>query len=285
MNMNPTTSETNEPINITPMTWDEARSCVAAIRSNLESLGAMLLDLERRRGWEALGYSSFRECAIAEFGKSQGYVYKLLHAASVDENLAASEIYPLDKSEIALIPTSHKEELHKLPFDQQAEALKKADALALAEGKYRQVKHVKQVVKEYKSIAAETAALGKSLGLPTQGDSVLPQSDRIDDLTHISPADVDDRPGHPLTQLQPVSHNYNTGFSMTTENMFAPTPAQWQAAQAKHAELLQALRDAQIEIEQLSAENLKLHEANSDLHQEIALLLTELAALKAQLQP
>lgn len=199
MNMNPTTSETNEPINITPMTLDEARSCVAAIRSNLESLGAMLLDLERRRGWEALGYSSFRECAIAEFGKSQGYVYKLLHAASVDENLAASEIYPLDKSEIALIPTSHKEELHKLRFDQQAEALKKADALALAEGKSRQVKHVKQVVKEYKSVAQETAALGKSLGLPTRGDSILPQSDRLDDLTHTSPADVDDRPGAPPT--------------------------------------------------------------------------------------
>ncbi len=74
----------------------------------------MLLDLDRRRGWEALGYTSFRECAVAEFGKSQGYVYKLLHAAEVDENLATSEVYPMDKSEIASIPTSHKEELHKL---------------------------------------------------------------------------------------------------------------------------------------------------------------------------
>jgi hypothetical protein len=60
----------------------------------------MLLDLDRRRGWEALGYASFRECAVTEFGKSQGYVYKLLHAAEVDENLATSENYPMDKSEI-----------------------------------------------------------------------------------------------------------------------------------------------------------------------------------------
>lgn len=79
------------------MSAQEARECVATIKHNLESLGAMLLDLDRRRGWEALGYASFRECAVTKFGKSQGYVYKLLHAAEVDENLAASEIYPMDK--------------------------------------------------------------------------------------------------------------------------------------------------------------------------------------------
>ena len=67
--------------------------------------------------------------------------------------------------------------------------------------------------------------------------------------------------------------------NLTEEDTLAPTPAQWQAAQAKHVELLQLLKDAQVEIEQLSAENLKLHEANDGLHNEIALLLTELAAL------
>jgi hypothetical protein len=371
--MNPATSETNEPINITPMTKDEARSCVVAIRSNLESLGAMLLDLERRRGWEALGYSSFRECAIAEFGKSQGYVYKLLHAAEVDENLAANEIYPMDKSEIALIPTSHKEELHKLPFDQQAEALQKADALAIAEGKSREVKHVRQVVKEYKSVAAQIKAKGESLGLPTQGDSVLPASDRVDDLTHVSPADVDDRPGVlPLTPSEALKNSairgiqgYLSGMGETAAAQaltvvatqtpgweqhvdavanrfprhdrvalrpaiikgfwemaqsqgkktsqsvevilsaqsedeyspdtgraefedepetqapaFVPTAAQWRAAQAKRVELLEALRDAQVENEQLTAENLKLREANGNLHNEIAQLKATLAAVK-----
>lgn len=195
--MNLMNIEPNEPINVTPMSAQEARECVATIKSNLESLGAMLLDLDRRRGWEALGYASFRECAVAEFGKSQGYVYKLLHAAEVDENLAASEIYPLDKSEIALIPTSHKEELHKLPDEQQAEALQQADVLAQAEGNPREARHVAFVVKEYKSVAAQTEAKGQELGLPTRGDSTLPESDRIDDLTHTSPDDVDDRLGAP----------------------------------------------------------------------------------------
>lgn len=189
--MNLTKIESNEPINVTPMSAQEARECVATIKHNLESLGAMLLDLDRRRGWEALGYASFRECAVTEFGKSQGYVYKLLHAAEVDENLAASENYPMDKSEIALIPTSHKEELHKLPNEQQAEALKQADALAQMESKPREARHVASVVKEYKSVRAETEAKGKALGLPTRGDSTLPTVKR----NHSSPADVDDRPG------------------------------------------------------------------------------------------
>lgn len=111
--MNLTKIESNEPINVTPMSAQEARECVATIKHNLESLGAMLLDLDRRRGWEALGYASFRECAVTEFGKSQGYVYKLLHAALVDENLAGSEICPLDKFEIALILTSSKKDTYR----------------------------------------------------------------------------------------------------------------------------------------------------------------------------
>jgi len=41
---------------------------------------------------EGTGYSSWRECAQKEFGQSQGYVYKLLHAAEVEENLAAGII-------------------------------------------------------------------------------------------------------------------------------------------------------------------------------------------------
>jgi len=66
---------------------------------------------------------------------------------------------------------------------------------------------------------------------------------------------------------------YNAGDRMTTLDAVAPTPAQWRAAQVKHVELLQALRDAQVEIEQLKAERdslnvecLALHAKNGDLH-------------------
>jgi len=142
----------------------------------------------------------------------------------------------------------------------------------------------RKIVEKHTSVAQETAALGESLGLPTRGNSVLPQSDRLDDLTHSSPADVDDRPGAPPALPQPAFRNYSAGERITTEDAFAPTPAQWRAAQVKPAELLQALKDAQIKIEQLSAENLKLREANGGLHNEIAHLQAELGDLKAVLQ-
>jgi len=288
--MNQTTSGTNDLINITPMTAAEAKECDAAIHmhldaadKHLDSAGALLLEMKRREGWKALNFGTWTEYleSRAAGGKSRRRALELLQAEEVRENLAMCGIPHMDIPTV----TSQLTTLAQLPLEQQPEGLHKADELAMTEGKKRTANHIAKAVKEINCVAKEIEARGKSLGLPTRGDSVLPDSDRIDDLTHISPADVDDRPGAPPTQLQPVSHNYNTGFSMTTENMFAPTPAQWQAAQAKHAELLQALRDAQIEIEQLSAENLKLHEANSDLHQEIALLLTELAALKVPLQP
>jgi len=67
--------------------------------------------------------------------------------------------------------------------------------------------------------------------------------------------------------------------NLASEDAVVSTPAQWGAAQLKHVELLQALRDAQAEIKQLSAENLELHEANGNLHNEIAQLRSELAAV------
>ena len=77
-------------INITPMSAMEARECVNAIKNNLESLRLMLLELHRRTGWEALGYSSWEDCAKAEFGKSRAYTFRLLAAAHVEENLASA---------------------------------------------------------------------------------------------------------------------------------------------------------------------------------------------------
>jgi hypothetical protein len=134
------------PENIIPMTAQQARECADAIKGNLESLRFMLLDLQRRRGWEALGYSTWRECAQAEFGQSQGYIYKLLHAAEVEENLAQSGFIQLDKTEH--IPVSQLEELHKLPPDQQAAGLHRADQIAVIEGRERTAIHVAKAVKE-----------------------------------------------------------------------------------------------------------------------------------------
>ena len=138
----------NYPINITPMSREEARECINAIRGNLESLRLMLLELHRRRGWEALGYNSWEDCAVEEFGKSRSYVFRLLAAAEVQENLGSSMgstiVDPKD------IPVSQLTVLARLPLEQQAEGLLKAEEIAQAEGKKRNATHITQAVKEIK---------------------------------------------------------------------------------------------------------------------------------------
>lgn len=213
----------DQMINITPMTAEEAREWVDAIKSHLESLRGMLLELHRRQGWVALGYTSWRACAIAEFQQSQGYVYKLLHAAEVEENLAAATFIQLDKS---TIPISQLEELHKLPPEQQALGLQKADELAASENKPRTIKHISRVVKELKPSKAPRSSWASSsqdhpklkeqtsgereiaeppqmLGLPSAPVQVSPSVER----NHNSSADVDERPK--ATSPSPVEINTN----------------------------------------------------------------------------
>jgi len=77
--------------------------------------------------------------------------------------------------------------------DTPGAALDEALNLASA-GETISPKKASQIIEKHTSIAKEAAALGKSLVLPSHGDSILPESDRIDKVTHASPADVDDRP-------------------------------------------------------------------------------------------
>lgn len=134
-------------INITPMSAIEARECINAIKGNLESLRLMLLELHRRRGWEALGHNSWEDCAKAEFGKSRSYVFQLVAAAEVEDNLAPirekSTIVDLNN-----IPVSHLTTLAKLPPEQQAEGLLKAEQIAQELGKKRNAAHIAQAVQE-----------------------------------------------------------------------------------------------------------------------------------------
>lgn len=142
-------------INITPMSATEARECINAIKGNLESLRLMLLELHRRRGWEALGYASWEDCAKAEFGKSRSYVFQLVAAAEVEANLA-----PLREKSIIVdlnnIPVSHLTELAKLPPEQQVEGLIKAEKIAQKKGKKRNANHIAQAVQEIKQPLLDT---------------------------------------------------------------------------------------------------------------------------------
>ena len=142
-----TCEQAQYPINITQMSAQEARECIAAIKGNLESLRLLLLELHRRRGWEVLGYTSWEDCARAEFGKSRSYVFQLVAAAQVEENLASVESTIVDWQNI---PVSHLTVLAKLPPEKQVEGLLKEEEIAQAQGKKRNATHVTQAVHEIK---------------------------------------------------------------------------------------------------------------------------------------
>lgn len=82
------------------MSADEAREYVTAIRQHLNSARALLLDLYERKGWQALGYDSWRACVVAEFGESQRHLYRQLEAAQVEHVICPN-------GQIGAIPESH----------------------------------------------------------------------------------------------------------------------------------------------------------------------------------
>jgi hypothetical protein len=49
----------------------------------------VVLEFYEGRGWEALGYGSWRERVVSEFQQSQSHLYELLSGAKVEKNFSA----------------------------------------------------------------------------------------------------------------------------------------------------------------------------------------------------
>ncbi|TVQ41946.1 MAG: hypothetical protein EA365_16270 [Gloeocapsa sp. DLM2.Bin57] len=99
------------------MTMQEAKRCIHEIKRHAQKIRELLLDLDERKGWEALGYKSLRQCIVAEFGKSQSQLYRELKAGKVQKIIS-----PM--GEISeQIPERQLRELSKLPESQWVEAL------------------------------------------------------------------------------------------------------------------------------------------------------------------
>ncbi|MEP0872454.1 hypothetical protein NDA01_21800 [Trichocoleus desertorum AS-A10] len=101
------------------MAEQEARDCVDSIKGHLENTRKLLLDLHEREGWKALGYNSWRECVMAEFGESKSQLYRELEAAKIERNIS-----PI--GEIGSIKESHLRPLAKLEPEQQREVWEEA---------------------------------------------------------------------------------------------------------------------------------------------------------------
>ncbi len=100
---------------IRPMLYAEAKECIAKINANMTNIRSLVLELYERKGWDALGYESWRECVVKEFQQSQSYLYYQLEAAQTERNISTM----VEKSEP--IPESQLRPLARLEPEKQGE--------------------------------------------------------------------------------------------------------------------------------------------------------------------
>jgi len=66
------------------MTEQEARQAVEDIKRGINTVRARIYELDRRKGWKALGYRSFSACCMEEFPE--------LHARTIERQLGAARV-------------------------------------------------------------------------------------------------------------------------------------------------------------------------------------------------
>ena len=124
------------------MSEAEARQYVETIKSRFDDITALMLELDGRRGWEALGYKSMHQMIQAELkdhlNKSVSQIYRKLSEAKIRREL--SQIC----EKVEAIPAYKLEPLGKLPPEEWQEAWEEVTSTA-PDGKVRK-EHVQTVV-------------------------------------------------------------------------------------------------------------------------------------------
>lgn len=113
----------------------EARQVVDDIKRGINTVRARIYELDRRKGWKALGYRSFAACCMKEFPE--------LHAKTVEKQLAAARVeaalqeFPSFEGKIGDMPEYHARPLVQLRHDPNAlnDAYTKAQEIADEENK------------------------------------------------------------------------------------------------------------------------------------------------------
>jgi hypothetical protein len=144
------------------MTEQEARQAVDDIKRGINTVRARIYDLDRRKGWKALGYRSFTACCMEEFPElHERTIRKQLHAAQVEETLKR-ELGPGGPKKIGDIPEKHLRPLVSVKNDDETlvAAYTKAQEIAKDEnqGKLTEAivtRAVEQVRPEYEWSASE----------------------------------------------------------------------------------------------------------------------------------
>ena len=101
------------------MTQQEARQAVDDIKRGINTVRARIYDLDRRKGWKALGYRSFTACCMEEFPElHERTIRKQLHAAQVEETLKR-ELGPNGPKFVGATPETHLRPLVSVKNDDE----------------------------------------------------------------------------------------------------------------------------------------------------------------------
>lgn len=165
-------------VGVTMMTRDEAQACVARIAGGIETMRRDLLELYEREGWRALGYDSWRACAVAEFGASAATLYRQLEAAEIERDVRGADFSQVENNAPA-IPTAQLQAVKDLPPAERRQAFDRADQLAA--GRPRTAADVRQAAQAIRPTADPSIADGQHINQITQ---ILRTLDQWDEREH-----------------------------------------------------------------------------------------------------
>jgi len=101
------------------MTQQEARQAVDDIKRGINTVRARIYDLDRRKGWKALGYRSFTACCMEEFPElHERTIRRQLYAAQIEDTLK-KELGPNGPKKLGDIPESHLRPLVSVKNDDE----------------------------------------------------------------------------------------------------------------------------------------------------------------------
>lgn len=101
------------------MTKEEARQAVDDIKRGINTVRARIYDLDRRKGWKALGYRSFTACCMKEFPElHERTIRRQLYAAQIEDTLK-KELGPSGPKKLGEIPEKHLRPLVSVKNDDE----------------------------------------------------------------------------------------------------------------------------------------------------------------------
>lgn len=96
------------------LTASQAAKLLDRIKTSVGNLRVMLLELRDRRGWAALGFATWDDCCLTEFGYTRRYANYLIEAEKVSQRTGTN------------VPEAHARELRDVPEDEQREVYEAA---------------------------------------------------------------------------------------------------------------------------------------------------------------